>query len=108
MAIILFVAIVALSTTLVTTKAYAAEYCAHNVCYIAPTMKEAKQMHDIQIMNYIESNGTRVTNETVIPTINTMTKACQSDQDMINIDKDLGVDPNLITDLQKALDDTCN
>ena len=65
MAIILFVAIVALSTTLVTTKAYAAEYCADNVYYIAPTMKEAKQMQDIQIMNYIESNGTRVMNETV-------------------------------------------
>jgi len=50
---------------LVTTKAYAAEYCADNVYYIAPTMKEAKQMQDIQIMNYIESNGTRVMNETV-------------------------------------------
>lgn len=117
-AIILFVTIVALSTTLVIGKVMAEDckvICLDATIHlhlhpdnVTDNFKDPTSQAFIDHQtygDYVPSNATVGSYTT--PT-NDMTKPCQQTQDMINVNRDLGADPNTLADLQKLHDDTCN
>jgi hypothetical protein len=113
--IILFVTIVALSTTLVTTEVMAQKETTR--WYPNGTVVVNYGHVDISgikvnwTLPYLPpgvpisgSSGNSNSNSRNNPD---MTKACQSLQDIINIDRDIGADSKTVNDIQKTHDDSC-